>query len=410
MLVVTCVPLIFNPYAIIGFGPIKAVSWAILVLLCWLMVVFRPNSAPHNHNAFSLTESLPQIIYLSIYTITTISSINLTTSIWGVGDAQGWTTIIIGFLFYLLIQRIATLTEHQHILQMTVLTAFAIAFYGGAQMISIDPIQWANDATPSYVQSTLGRSTELGAYLAIIFPLSLWLWTRVPKTEWWRPLLITLLIGVVLLLTLARSALIALAVAIAVFVLLQQFSRQRLIVAIVSFVGLATIYLLVSQQANQSDVGSGEYTLAEERARTVGFRVATWQSLGPLIRERWGLGYGPETFEQAHTRFYPREPYHKGSWLTDPHNIFLYHLLGSGVLGVASFLWVIGRYYVRLVRLCRDLSSQRRHIAIALTATMSAYLTYLQFNPNSVTLMMLFWLMLGMESALQAIVAKGIER
>jgi O-antigen ligase len=128
-------------------------------------------------------------------------------------------------------------------------------------------------------------------------------------------------------------------------------------------------------------------------------RMMLWIKTLPMISPRYLLGYGPETYSIAFWRYYPPESFPELArfrfW--DPHNIFLYQLTATGVLGFLAFLWIlVGFYKITLTALQRGVDRRTGIMVAAILGSTTAFLIQAQFNPNAIVPVALFWLVLAL--------------
>ncbi len=431
-------PLCFNPYARVPFEPAKvALFWAITagMALAWLGSKAlgwreRPVTA-------AVTTPVPRpslliwaaLAYAAVVLLATVASVDRRLSLWGTPDnPHGAVTFLAGVLFFLLLA--STLRRPKDVIrlvQVLILASVPVTLYGFVQALGLDPLPWISDSV-SPVHATLGRSNFLGAYLAMVAPWTLAMLVLGSRSgadayptgetgEWptgqvagaRRFGLILFLQVACLALTLARGAWLGLTVGcVSLLVLLAIRWRERrfwlaatLALAIGGVVFAALTFVRLPAGGQQATAAGMSYP--ELRVESAWRRSVIWQHALALAPQRWPLGYGPATFQQVFASHYPAGTLYQGAdaVVDDPHNLLLERLLATGLLGLAAYAGVVAAFYGTGLALLRR-SFNRRHDALlaAALASVAAYLTQAQFNPDVIVLSMLFWLALAVMVAL----------
>ncbi|MBX7166704.1 MAG: O-antigen ligase family protein [Pirellulales bacterium] len=152
----------------------------------------------------------------------------------------------------------------------------------------------------------------------------------------WGPWLVGLPLGVVLLLTKSRSALVAWAVVLGVLAL-RRFAHRgwiswpRVLLAVV---------VLTAAVAGALATGGLDREVLTEAPKSLGYRLQYWQATGQMIRQSpwWGVGYG--NFADQYTRFKLPEASEE---IADPHNFVLETWANSGMFaGVLLAVVLVG--------------------------------------------------------------------
>jgi O-antigen ligase len=79
--------------------------------------------------------------------------------------------------------------------------------------------------------------------------------------------------------------------------------------------------------------------------QTGGFRVDLWLSSIEMVRDHPVLGVGLDNFAYLYQQVYLREGAAAESNLSHPHNWILHVWLELGLLGLAAFVWLLGRFW-----------------------------------------------------------------
>jgi O-antigen ligase len=249
----------------------------------------------------------------------------------------------------------------------------------------------------------MGRSNYLGSYLAMIIPFTLVRLIQSRDDAQQNRLvaygILLLLQLLCLLFTLARGAWLGFTVGIVLFAILltrQQRNRLRLALLLL-IVGLAVVGFITNEGWQLLTEANTPFQLDLSRIRqgSDSARLVTWRAALALVPERWLLGYGPENFATAVAQYKANLPNPQPDWkyLPDPHNLLLYQVTAVGLAGLAAFLWLIGRFFTLLLTHFRQKSADPpRLLMAACLSSVTIYLIQAQFNPDMITLSMIFWL------------------
>lgn len=245
-----------------------------------------------------------------------------------------------------------------------------VAAYALLQQARLDPLPWLDRTFGP--ASTVGSSTELGGYLAMLAPLGLARlagtaralrlepraveFLRDHRTRRYVGLLVLLLLqGVALLLTGVRGAALGLAVGLvlgAVILARGEAGQQRAWLLLgaggIGVLGLASLSLAVLPLGDLravspylgriASIGSEDLS-GRERLLIWQVTLQTWAAGGPRVL----VGFGPESQAVA---LEPRFPLELANRLGDlrfdrAHNLLLDQLLTTGLLGLTSLIGVV---------------------------------------------------------------------
>lgn len=445
-------PLWFNPYARVPFEPAKiALFWVItaVMVLAWLgqqVLGLAGRRSVAVGDAWQIQRRIPLLVctavaYAGVVLLATAISVDSRLSLWGTSDnPAGAVTLLAGVLFFLLLASVLRWpAQINRLVHMLILASVPVMVYGFAQALGLDPLPWITDSV-SPVHATLGRSNFLGAYLAMVAPWTLALavlgsphgedqassvtdgfhdatddssangystsgFAAEPSRFW----IILILQVVCLALTLARGAWMGLTVGcVSLLVLLAIRWRKRrfwLAAGLALAGGAAVLAALtfVRLPAGAQQAAAAGMSYPELRVESAWRRSIIWQHALALVPHRWPLGYGPATFQPVFSNRYPPGTLYQGgdAVVDDPHNLLLERLLATGVLGLAAYGGVVIAFYSAGLALWRRPADRWRDaLAAAALASVAAYLTQAQFNPDVIVLNMLFWLALAVLTAL----------
>jgi O-antigen ligase/tetratricopeptide (TPR) repeat protein len=303
-----------------------------------------------------------------------------------------------------------------------------ICVYAFVQFAHLDPVHWLNQ--PLGVSSTLGSSTALATYLAMLLPLTLacailasgTLLGRGPvqappsrpsRQRGWRGSLGSVLADprvryggwvallaaqlAALAMTQVRGGVLALAggLIVTVGVALWPTHRRPVILGGAAALVMLAIALVLFGALPRPDVGDGTDTSAIQR-------VLVWQdAVQAIAGPRAMIGYGPETQMLALEPHYPIElaqRFPNARW-DRAHNLELDALLTTGLLG----LLVLGLLVVGVARAGLLAAAQERGpgrwISGALLGALAANLIANQFAFDTAATAALFWMLAGLTVA-----------
>ena len=237
------------------------------------------------------------------------------------------------------------------------LASIPVCLYAFVQQFHLDPISWLNQ--PLGVTSTLGSSTALATYLAMLLPLTLAVAVDVarrvggplPTRRGWKAILddprvryggwIAVLTAqaVALVMTQVRGGLLAAGVGLVVTICLL-LARRRPRIAMLIGAPLVVILVVVGiglAALPRADVGDGADTSAYQR-------LSIWQdALQTVAGPRLLFGYGPETQLTALEAHYPVELAQRfeNARFDRAHNLILDQLVTTGLPGTLALLALI---------------------------------------------------------------------
>jgi polysaccharide biosynthesis protein PslJ len=246
----------------------------------------------------------------------------------------------------------------------------------------------------------------LAAALVMVLPLSLYLSLSIRRARWW---FMTFLLGLGALSTLSRTGITMLVAVAAVFWWFSPKEFKRLVPLIIP----AFVVIFIALPQSLGTLESSFFPkggLVQDQTRTGSFgngyesgRLAT---LGPAI-SKWekyplfGHGFGSRVID-------PTQPGFTNTDVQDDQWVDV--LLDTGIVGVATFLWIFVRTTRRLRAAARVSDTRDRLMASGLAASVVSFavgaITYDAFSFIQVTF--LFFIMLALASAF--LVIKRDER
>ena len=343
---------------------LRTLSWMLAALWSaeWLLKRDRPWPTLRRNPLLAPIGSLTVVLGLATYL-----GIHPSTSLWGSYlRGQGLLTQVSYVLLFLVVAtRLRSPEQARRLATAMVFTAAPIVLLGLLQSARLDPLGMISDAR-SPIYATLGRANFVGAYLALLLPLTVAL-ALTASQPWQRGLLFLLMVGqqAVIAWTLARAAWLAAGTGLVVFALLwywPKLTRRKRVWVLVGGAG-----------ATLTSLAGGVYGLLRATGGSLAARRTIWTAIWQLIRERPLLGYGPDALELVFPRVYPPQlVYYQGRdvFVDRAHNLLLDWAMTAGLVGAAAFALVLGIFVVVGLRRAARLHAQpdRRILLIACLA------------------------------------------
>ena len=421
-------PLVFHPLGTLGFEATKSTLvrlLAVVLVLGWLA-----RQAPTWRWAGDRLSTGPRIArlsgplrmtalamaaYLCSYGTSTLFSIVPSVSLWGSYDRiQGLLTV----LSWLCLGAAAAVAgqqagRRQWISTVWLLASVPMCIYAVAQRFGLDPVDWLGQ--PLGVTSTLGSSTALSTYLAMLAPLAFTraasrgleiYGTRHGSRARQKPALRyagwVLLLGLqiqVVLMTEVRAGLLAVVggLGCAATAVAWRLSRRRWALAAVAAASAMVLVVVTLWLVSPVE----ERGVAEALDSSARQRLLIWQaSLQTMSGSGWraALGFGPETQALALESRFPAE---LASRLPDArfdraHNMWLDQLLTTGVLGVVALVASLAALARVGFSLVNDADLEEALPAAGLIGGLVANVIANFYAFDSITTGVLFWLMAGL--------------
>ncbi|MDO8691561.1 MAG: tetratricopeptide repeat protein, partial [Dehalococcoidia bacterium] len=412
-------------------------SIVLLMAFAWLVRYFTIAQRP----SFSMRRlvgssplALPVLIFVVVYILATILSVDPAMSLWGsYVRLQGLVTNLAYLaLFFLVADRLRTRAQLDRLISIIIITSIPICVYGLLQHLQLDPLPWGGDVT-FRVTSTMGNAIFLAAYLIMVTPLTVA--RLVPAVlKLVRPksgspsvaekvlvpgyVLVLALQLVVVLFTKSRGPWLGLAAGL-FFMVILWLVRLRLRTAAVSVGGafaalsIFVLFLNVPNSPLDSLKASSTYlervgTIMDMQSGTNRVRTLIWfgdglgkGASGLITATPWRtlLGHGPESMYISYGPFYPPDLAHLEARNAAPdrsHNDLLDYLVTLGFLGLfAYFLVLVRGFGVGLKALWREQDLGRQGILVAVLGALVAHVIESLVGISIASTLTYMWLLLG---------------
>jgi len=340
--------------------------------------------------------------YLVAMGVATALSVSPLSSLIGRGDRHAGLVELVAMLLLAWLVVVHTWRHPERLAQLVVAVVAATgvhAVYIVLVRIGID-VPWPGPRPYTIPIGTMGNSNFAGAQLVFSVPLMLFLRRRArgPRTEraWIVAIAVVLL---ALLLTDARGAVIGLFPAVAVTGLVARSVVPRWSVrAAVALSVLAVVPAVAA--ASGFSWGSGSPGSKLLNNETLTSRFVYWKGTVGLVEDHPLLGTGPDTFGLVFPRYSPREMTGRPVLVDKPHNILLERATDAGLLGLASYVTVLGLTTAAVVRARRRLTGVPLALLGAWSGALVAYLVQGMTSIDAVPLALDGWLALAALAAL----------
>jgi hypothetical protein len=360
--------IVFTPFVVsarfffpfVGPKSLYFMGLAEIIFFCWLILVFidRNYRPKFNFLLFAL------IFYLLVFILSSIFGVDFSYSFWSKHERM--TGILMHlhlFLFFLVLGSVFKKEDFKRIFVVSILVAI---FLGAFAVFNVKDIKMRGGGT-------IGNESFLGTYL--LFDIFFALYLFFDSLDWKKKFGIfsfvllfffLLAIGVnfeglnfkdkILALIFkagARAAKISFYGAIFLLFLLWLISQKRKFFKILGFFILIPSFILISFALYSIMFQSSSFfrRLAEKEVGSFGGRFYVWEIAKKAFFERPLLGFGPENFEFAFSKYYNPcfgTPECGGDfWYDRAHNVIFDTLSTTGILGLISyFLLFLSFFFV----------------------------------------------------------------
>ncbi|MBI2099197.1 O-antigen ligase family protein [Candidatus Uhrbacteria bacterium] len=358
LFVIFFLPLAVTPWTIYPFVFGKIVFLQATVELFLALFIVLIVGAPEYRPKFDTLSKL-LLAYFAVSVLAGVLGVDSLRSFWGTEErGMGLITQLHAIVFFLMARSVFGEQKWKE-------RAYFIAVLGGIALGIVALLRLWNILIFGVdlgfrLAGTLGNPIFLAAAFILYLPFALYLAFR--KSGWrrWFAFLAAAFFIIMILATKTRGALIALAAGLVfslVALVLTRISRRLKIAAVASGVFILAMALFLSLSKGpvsfQSIPALRRFSVTSLKEVTITTRFLGWQVALKGIAARPLLGWGQENFPIAFNQYYNpsllRFSYYE-TWWDRPHNIVLETLIHSGVLGLISYLTLLGYAFYRLWR------------------------------------------------------------
>ncbi len=411
-------PVIFYPYIVTTFVPIKNLTLqltALLGLTIWVLrIILTENICWQINNL-----NKPIFLYLLTGCFSLIWSINIFNSILALP------LFLAGpVLFYVITNSIGERKTIDRLLCAIIIMGLGMGIYGILQFAGIDFKFWEGNIGRERVMGLFGNVNYFAEYL--ILPLSLTIGLILSKNKIYNKIFLFIALiamGLTLFFTFTRGSYLAMAINIPVMLFLYFKSAKNeqsktfykkiiLSLLLLATIALSTIYIPHPLNKDNTILGKLRERVTLESltsGRSALRRIATWKFTQMMIKDYPLLGSGIGTYAY-HTLEYQADFFSKGNnrdiyphgKAVQAHNEYLQLWSELGIIGLILFLWIIFAYYRNVFIKIRQINENQQAVVIALTGGITAVLVdaIFGFPLQLAASIALFWVFLGLTSVL----------
>ena len=363
--------------------------------------------------------ALPAAAFLVVAALATILSDNPLISLVGLYHRYGG---LIPFTLYALIAAVAVglyWERPEQVRQIAVAAAWAsivMTVYALIQAAGQDWIAWkdpSTDKAPEFVVSTMGNSNFAGGYLGLAVPYLLFL-AGSAKTSRGQLFYGLMWVGELLALyfTSSRGGMIAAGAALLslAFIYRDRLPRMLKAAAATALVVFVIVALLVVAHPGSDEPPEPLRDIRVLRTGTLEVRAFYWAAAIRIFADNPVIGTGLETYFSYYPQYrLPDDGRQLQLSITDkPHNIFLEYLSNAGILGLTSYLMLVGMALWFGYREARKPDNPNRFLLATFVGGLAGYLAQGLVSIDVPPLAMMGWVGLaGVATLADPAVAKG---
>lgn len=392
------VPLILTPFNYELFEYNKMIltyGLTAIIATAWIIKVIVNKKIQINRTPLDI----PLLIFLLSQIISTVISLDTHVSFFGYYSRfnGGLLSTISYLILYFAFTSNYPKNKIGRLLTTILASASIVSVYGILEHFGIDSDLWVQDVQ-NRVFSTLGQPNWLGAYLAVLIPLTIGLGitsfinnqhiskekirnekVNILNTGLFVYWLINLLFFLTLIYTKSRSAIIALWICLfiaIVFLIIKSADKlyKHFLIFIFSFSFLHFIFgtpftqlnkftlpeiinslssTTHSQQPTINNKPSGGSVIEIGITESGTIRKIVWEGALDIFRHYPLIGSGVETFAFSYYKFRPAAHNMTSEWdflYNKAHNEYLNFAATTGILGLGSYFFIIVRFFLWSIR------------------------------------------------------------
>lgn len=409
------IPLVFQPRMYTAYTDVKRAMIEFIALLCLLLIFIRVVTLTSTKRMVRLRVfPLLLLVYAAINLLSLITAVNLQAGLWNCAVVLA--CLVMAFWAYRQSSRPASVLAIIHLLASTVI---GIALYGFLQYNGIDIVHLE---LPRLPVSTMGNLNFTAQYLIGTIPLFVSAFVLARRMSARLFFLAALILAVVhLLLTQSRGGLVGFAVSAVLFSILyagaigspvqhlRNFLRtkaQKLLIICLGSIIVVTSYCILDSGKTLDRLVS----IFTTRKETNIYRLLTWRDTMRLVAHYPILGVGVGNYQFVFPLYKSEQLWHQQDIFgrtrqVRTHNDYLNILAETGVLGLATFLTIVGVVVVGSLRQCTSKHAplaKRTILQIGLLSGICATLaqSLFDFNLYNPASALLFWVSLGLLAGL----------
>lgn len=332
--------------------------FTVLIIAAWAIKMLQTKKFIFRRTILDI----PLLLFLSGQIITTILSIDQRTSIFGYYSRfnGGLLSTICYILLYWAFVSNFDKEKAQKLLKVTLISATLVAIWGILEHFGgsiscliirgqLNDNCWVQDVK-TRVFASLGQPNWLAAYLIALIPLSLHFTFINKNREKILWMAISLIFFLCILFTKSRSGLLALAIALTIFGILnlKNHLKQLFTVALLFLFAVLIFGTPLTPSINNlihQTKTTQSTDVSEGGTESGAIREIVWKGALNIWRAHPIFGTGVETFGYSYWQFRPLEHNKTSEWdylYNKAHNEYLNFLANSGSVGLITYLILVG--------------------------------------------------------------------
>ncbi len=438
--IVIGVPLFFDIriYSVFDLSKVMALYLLTLtILVLWTLTLTFDYNFKFSHTAIDI----PILAYISVFIISTATSINPIMSLFGTYKRfEGLTGTCCYLLVFYAIVNFVTTKNRLYLLILSILAGATISScYGITQHLGFDFFKWSSFEAWR-VFSTFGNPVFFSAYLVMTLPLAVVLFfitssqqkdssiSKNPSITWIF-FAIASLIYTTFWLTNTRACFIALLGGLTPLLFLifkkQTSERYKLVVLASAFI-LIGVFFNVQHKTSVIEhftrdvqtAGSPTKNLISDKNQTrprpwlankfpvtgSSFsRIFQYLTAFQIIKDHPILGIGPDTigilYQQNLAKVFAVQESDNGFQFPRQdriHNDILDTMVTRGIFGLGTYIWLLIAFGVFVGKNYKRLSNQNKYLILGILAGILCYLIQNEFSFGNTPIVTLFWVMMGL--------------
>ncbi len=384
----------------------------VIFLFIWQVIYKKINFSEIKNKIKSVSLSLCLLFsFLGVYLLSTIFSLNPNFSLWGNPSRNGgFVNLAFYIIFSVLLFLIIRDRNWQKIWDFSIFIGIIVSIIAILQQVGAFSERLISiDFRPI---STMGNPILLSIYLTLLtfLPLSFAIKEKklYKKIFYYFSFALFLIINVFLTQTRGTMAGLVIGFIWFLFSYPKKLKTLKISLAIILLLSLFLIryldnhFYILNNQPYIIRSAIGRAISLIEGPKIMESRLSTWKVSLNALKERPILGYGPENFMIAFSKYYdpalPRLGYtlseESVEWFDRAHNIVFDISVTAGILALLIYLAFFGALFWQLEK-CKKRSSEISLISHGIQATILAYLGSLFFGFDSVSTFLSAFILIG---------------
>jgi len=246
--------------------------------------------------------------------------------------------------------------EWRWLFRVSLFSSLIVVGYGFLQYFGL---MSAISSTGERISSTIGNPAYLGSYALINLFLAIYLVSKDSNLYWRIFDIISISLNFfILFLTQTRGAVVGLGAGLFVFLVLNLFRLKNrkvkatsLILLILIILSSSLLFAFKDSKIIQANSTLRRVASISLDSYTVKTRLLAWEASFTAFKDRPVLGWGPENYGYAFSKYFPPEIYvDSGSriWFDKAHSVLFEYLVTGGILGVLAYFGLLAMvlYYL----------------------------------------------------------------